>query len=108
MLIARATAQVSFQAVPDLVARRIRIAIDDLGGRHDHSRRAVTALQAVLLPESLLHRMEFPISGKPFNRGDIGAVSLDGKHCAGLHGLAVDEDRAGSADRSLTTDVRAG
>src|SRR6266566_1314029 len=107
MLIARAATQISFQPMPNLVARRIWIAIDDLGRSYNHPRRAVATLQSVMFPEALLHRMQLPIRGQSFDSCDVRAVGLHGAHRAGLHGLAVKQHGARAADRSLATDMRA-
>src|SRR5438477_2428645 len=55
VLIAGAAAQISFEPVTNFIARRIGIAINDLTRRDDHSRRAKTTLQAVLLPKAFLN-----------------------------------------------------
>src|SRR5437667_8028748 len=106
MLIARATAQISFQPMPNLVARGIRIAIDNLGRCYDHPGRAIATLQSVMFPESLLHRMQLPIRGQSFDSCNVRAVGLDREHRAGLHGLTVEQHGARAADRSLATDMR--
>ena len=98
VLIAGAAAEISLQAVPDLCARGIRIAIDDLTRGDDHSRRAVPALQAVLFPESFLDRMQVAVRSESFNRRYVAAVGLDGQHRAGLNGLSIEQNGAGAAD----------
>src|SRR2546430_11051143 len=107
MLIASATAQISFQPVPNLVARRIWIAIDKLGRSYDHPGRAIAALQSVMFPESFLHRMQLPIRGQSFDSCDVRAIGLHSEHRAGLHCLAVKQHGARAADRSFATDMRA-
>ncbi len=92
--------------MPNLVARRIWIPIDDLGRGYDHPRRAVAALQTVMFPESFLHRMQLPIRGQSFDSCDVRAVGLDREHRARLHGLTVKQNGARAADRSLATDMR--
>jgi hypothetical protein len=42
----------------DQPVRGIGVAFDQLDGRHQHGRRAVAALEAVLLPEGLLNRVK--------------------------------------------------
>src|ERR1051326_8208302 len=58
VLIASATAQISFEAMPNLFTRCVRVAVDDLSRSHDHSRGAVAALQTVTLPRSEEHTSE--------------------------------------------------
>ena len=70
--------------------------------------RAVAALQAVVLPEGLLHRVQLVTVGQAFDGGDVGAVGLDGEHGARLDRLAADEDGAGPARRRVAADVGAG
>src|SRR5215831_20176282 len=104
MLIAGAAAEIAFQAVTNLSLRWIGISIDDLTRRHDHSRCAIAALQAVFFPESFLHRMQIAIGGQAFNRGDVAAIRLHREHGAGLDRLSVERDGARTAERGLATD----
>src|SRR5262245_6386288 len=108
VLIAGAATQITFQAMSYLLSTWIRIAIQDLRGSHNHPRRAVAALQAVMFPEALLDRVQIAAHRHAFNGGDVCAVSLDGKHRTGLNRLSVENNRARAADRSLAADVRAG
>src|SRR5579885_3722585 len=87
VLIASAAAEIAFQSLSDLFFRRIWIAVEDLTGRHNHSRRTVTALQTVLLPESFLHRMQLTISGKTFDSRYLRVISLNRKNRARFHRL---------------------
>src|SRR5438045_7639553 len=100
MLIASATTEISFEPVTYFIARRIGIAIDDLTRRDDHSRRAIAALQAVLLPKTFLHRMQCAVGRESFDRRHVRSVSLDRKHRARLHRLSIDKHSARAADRS--------
>src|SRR6266705_1228969 len=59
VMVARAPAQISFEAGANLLFGRMRVASEQLVRRHDHSRRAESTLQAMLLGERLLQRMEF-------------------------------------------------
>jgi hypothetical protein len=65
-------------------------------------------LQAVIVHEGLLHRVQFFPLGQAFNGGDIGAVRLDGEHGAGFHRVAVDMNDAGTALARIAPDVRTG
>src|SRR5437667_2960350 len=105
--VARAAAQVSAQPFGDFVARRLRVLREQMDRRHDHAWRAEAALQAVAVPESLLHRMQMAVRDA-FDRRDRRAVGLHGEHRARLDGLAVDEHRARAADAGLAADVRPG
>jgi hypothetical protein len=94
--------------VPDLLLGRVGIALQEIGGGHDHPRRAVAALQAVVVPEGLLERVQLVAVGHALDGLDLGAVGLDGKHRAALHRVAVDVHRARAAVGGVTADVRAG
>src|SRR5216117_1336619 len=74
VVVAGAPAQVAFELVADLLLRRFRIALEQLAGGQNHAGRAEAALQAVLLPETLLDRMQVPVLREPLNGGDLGAV----------------------------------
>src|SRR5205807_5377266 len=91
MLIAGAAAEVPLNSVPDFFFAGIRISLEKLGGSHDHARGAIAALQSMVLPKALLHRMEFSIGGKAFNRSYLGAIGLHRQQRAGLHRLSIDE-----------------
>jgi hypothetical protein len=94
--------------VPDLVLARLRVVRKQAGGREDHARRAVAALQGVVLVERLLDWMEIAVVGKPFDRGHLKPVRLNPEHGAGLHRLAVHEHGAGAARGRVAADIRPG
>ena len=52
--------------------------------------------------------MKLAVLGEPLDRGDLRPVTLDGEEVAGLHRLAVHEDRAGAALAGVAADVGAG
>src|SRR5437762_3951511 len=106
--VAGAAAQVPAQSFGNLLAARDGARRQQVDARHDHARRAVAALQAMTIPESLLHRMQMTGARQAFDGGDVGAVRLHGEHRARLHGLAVDEDGTGAADARLAANVRSG
>src|ERR687897_367583 len=97
VLVARATAQVPFQAFSYLLLRRIRILLQEADGGHDHTRRAVAALETMRLVECLLHRMPYTVLRYAPDCGDLVPVSLHRKDCTRLDRLPVDVDRAGPA-----------
>ena len=69
---------------------------------------AEAALQAVLLHEALLHRVERAAVGQPLDGAHLVPVGHRGEHGAGLHRLAVDQDDAGAAVAGVAAPVRAG
>ena len=77
--------------------------------RQQHAGRAVSALQAMLIPESLLERVQRAALREPFDRENLVAVGLHREHRARLHRLlAVHDDDAAAAARRVAADVRAG
>src|SRR6187397_1451553 len=56
--VAGAAAQVAADALADLRVRGVRVLADQPRGLHDHPRRTEAALEAVLVPEGLLERVE--------------------------------------------------
>src|SRR5439155_19314184 len=81
---------------------------EQLAGREDHSRRAEPALQPMLVPERLLHRMQLAVLRQAFDGGDGAPFGLDREQRAGLHGPAVEEDGAGAALAGVAPYVRPG
>jgi hypothetical protein len=100
-----ASAEVSLDAVPDLVLTRVRVLGEEGRSRHDHARSAIAALEAMALPETLLNRMELAIVGEPLDGRDVGTLRLHGEHGAGFDRGAVDVDRTCPAIAGLATDV---
>ena len=76
---------------------------------HHHARGAEAALQAVVLLERRLHRVQRAVGLRHALDGhDVGALGLHGDDRAALDGLAVHEHGAGAALRGVAADVRAG
>src|SRR5260370_27415307 len=86
--VAGAAAEISAEAFVNLLAARLLLVGEQADRRHDHSRRAEAALQAVTLPESLLHGVQLTVGRETFDRLDAGAIGLNGEHRARLDGLA--------------------
>src|SRR5205085_12129361 len=77
IVIAGAAADIAFQLVPDgLLVELAAMAMDDVDRRHDHARSTVTALQAVIVAESRLHRVQFVTFRDALDGGDAGACGL--------------------------------
>src|SRR5215210_3632945 len=107
VLVARATAQVPFQAIPYLLLCGVGILLQQADGGHDHARRAVAALQTVRLVESLLHRMPHAVLRDAPDGGDLMPVGLHRQDRARLDRLAVDVDRAGPTTRRVAPRMHA-
>src|SRR5512135_1245953 len=105
--VARAAAQVAGDGVADLVLGRLLVAPQQgVAGEH-HAGRAETALQAVLLHEPLLDRIELRVLFQPFDGHHLAAVGLHRQHRAALHRLAVEQHGAGAAVAGVAPDVGA-
>src|SRR6266478_3669812 len=76
--VAGTPAQVPFESSPDVVFGRTRVLRQKVGRGHDESRRAVAALQAVLVPERLLDGVQLAVLGHTLDRLQALALRLDG------------------------------
>src|SRR5437899_11440440 len=103
-----AAAEVAADGLADLRLGGILVAGEQGAARDHHPRRAVAALQPVVLPERLLDRVQLSVLLQAFHRGDLRALGLDGEDRARLHRIAVEQHRAGAAVRGVAADVRAG
>ena len=75
VLVAGAAAQVAFETGADLRLTGLRLVLEDLHRGHHHARRAEAALQAVMLAEGFLHRMQLVAIGKPLDRQHVRAFA---------------------------------
>src|SRR6185312_1378620 len=81
-VVAGAPAEVAFDAFADGGVVGRGLVQEQAGGRYDHPRRAVAALQPVALPEALLYGGELALGGEPLDREHLAAVDGDGEHGA--------------------------
>jgi hypothetical protein len=107
-VVAGAAAEVALERHAHLVLAGVGIALQQVRRGHDHPRRAVAALEAVVLPEALLDRVQRVGASEPLDRRDLTAIGLDREDRARLHRVAVEMDGAGAAVGRVTTDVRPG
>src|SRR5665213_2036017 len=108
VLVAGAATDVAFEFFTD--SGRVELAVvppDHVEGTHDHPRRAVATLQAMMLAKGRLQRVEFIASGESLDGENAGAVRLRCQHRAGFYRQAVDVNDAGAALGRVATDVRA-
>src|SRR5262249_39688885 len=75
---------------------------------HQHARRTEPALQAVMVPEGLLQRMQLVRGSQALDRTELGTVRLHGEHQTRADGAAVHLDRARPTDPVLASEVQAG
>src|SRR6185295_15833498 len=77
VLVAGAAAEVALDTLADLALRWPGVLVQQVDGRHDDARRAVTALKAMFLPKALLQGMQLTVLRQALDGHDLGAVSLD-------------------------------
>src|SRR5205814_779031 len=103
-----AAAEISGEALPDLLVGRERMVAEHVLASHQHARRAEAALEAVMFAELSLKNVERFRRSQSLDRGDLGIVDLDGQREAGPHAAAVHQHRTRSADAVFAADVRSG
>ena len=108
VLVAGAAAQIAGKTFADVVVRGERIFSQQIGRRHQHARRAESALQGMMLVKRFLQRIHLPDAAEAFDRLDAAAVGLHREHQAGARAVAVDQHGAGAADAMLAADMGAG
>jgi hypothetical protein len=103
-----ASTDISVHRLADLDIVRFRIARQQSRGIEHLTRCAEAALEAELIEEGLLNRVEAPVGGKAVDRrhGSTGDVASRGY--ARADGLAFDEHGARAADALETAVLRAG
>src|ERR1700694_902586 len=74
--VAGAAAEVAGDRLANLELRRVPVLLEQRAGRHQHARRAVAALEAVLLPKALLHGVELAVLFEALHRRHRAAVGL--------------------------------
>jgi hypothetical protein len=84
------------------------MALHDVDGGHDHARRAIPALKAMIVTKSSLHRMQGIAFRNAFDGGDVGAVGLADQGGAGFYCAPVDVNDAGAALAGVASDMCAG
>src|SRR6266568_7466219 len=105
--VAGAAAQVAGDTPTNLRLGRVGIFREQRLGAEEHTWRAEPALQAVLLEEALLQRVQLTVLLQAFDRLDLAAISLHGQQRAGLDGLAIEQDRACATVRRIAPDMSA-
>src|SRR5712691_6879518 len=101
VVVAGAAAEVALERQPDLGLARLRMLLQQADRRQHHSRRAVAALEGVLLVEGTLDGVQLAVGREPLDRGHLAAVGLDGEHRARLDRLPVEQHRARAAGRRV-------
>jgi hypothetical protein len=106
--VSAAATDVAAHELADLI-RSFRLALrDQTGRRADLPRRAVPALESVVVDERLLQRMQRAVDSEAFNRGDLGTVVHHRKCQAGIDAPSVNEHRAGATLSLIAALFRSG
>ena len=84
-MITGAAADITFKPFPDFLFARVRVILHQVEGAHHHAWRAEAALQAVILAESFLHRVQGIAVGQSLDRGHGGAIALCRQNGAAFH-----------------------
>jgi hypothetical protein len=96
-LVARAAAQVAFQAALDAGRVGMLVFRQQVVGLHHHARRAEAALHRAVFDEGFAQRFAARLVGEPLDGDDIAPGTIDGEHQAGVQRHAIDLDGAGAA-----------
>ena len=59
-------------------------------------------------PKTFLHWMQLAVSCQTFDCGHFAPIRLNGQNRAGLHGVTIEQYRAGAANAGFTTNVGPG
>src|SRR5687768_6361278 len=108
VLITRAAAKIARDPLAYFAFGGRGVVLQQGDSGHDHARRAVAALQAVLLPETFLQRVQLALWREPLDRRDCRSIGLDREHGARFHASAIDENSASAALTRVAADMRAG
>jgi hypothetical protein len=107
ILIPRAATQIAADPLADVVFAGIRFFLQKRFCRKQNAGRAKAALQTVQLPKLFLQRVQFGFARRQsFDRFQLCAVRLHGKHETRADRFAIQQHRAGAANAVLATDVR--
>ena len=79
-----AAAQIAVQRLLDVVARRMRIPVEQRLRGHDHATDAVAALGGLLVDESLLQLARMLLRAEPLEGGDLLAFGRGERRDAGM------------------------
>src|SRR5262249_30673254 len=108
VLVAGTAAEVAGHPIADLLFRRVRDFFEETIGTRNHARRAVTALQAVLLVEALLQRVQRAALLEAFDREHVSVVALHCEYRARFDRHSVEVHGARAAVAGFAADVRSG
>src|SRR5262245_10843896 len=102
-----AAAEIGRQRRAHIRRVRLRIAVEQLLGGHDHAIGTVAALRRLLLDERRLQWMRVRDRAETFAGGDLARRDRADRGDAGARGLAVDQHGAGAALRQSAAELGA-
>src|SRR6056297_2298435 len=109
VVISRAATDIALKIMPYLGFARLGILLEQRMRAHHHTRRAETALQAVMILKRLLHMVERAIGlAHPLDGGDLGPFSFARKDRTGLYRLAIHMHETGAALAGVASPMGAG
>ena len=73
-VVGAAAAEIAGERLAHVGFGRLRLAVEQLLGRHDHAVDAVAALRRLLVDEGLLQRVRLLERAEPLERGDLGVA----------------------------------
>lgn len=100
-----ATAKIAFQRVADFGFAGVRVVLQKISCRHDHTWSAKTTLQAMFFTKTFLNGMKLTVFGQTLNGGNVAAFGLYGQGGAGFYGMAVHQYGTGTATTGITANV---
>ncbi len=105
LAVAGAAAQHAAQRVHHRRLVRRRVAPQQIGGRHQHARRADAALRRAVAMKGPLQGRRLAVPGEALDRGYAAPAHLPQRHHAGAHLRAVQQHRARAAVAGVAADL---
>jgi hypothetical protein len=96
-MVAGAAAEIALQSIPDLLCRRIEVAVEQRLGRHQHTRCAIAALHSACVNERRLQRVQVVCVPKALHRLYPPAGGLSNGGQAGANLVTVKQHGTGAA-----------
>jgi hypothetical protein len=106
-LIARAAAYIAAHIRANIALCENFLPLNEINGSYQHSWSTKTALQCMVVPESLLNGVKL-LCCESFDSCDGGSIALNREHETRSHDPSINLYSACPADAMFTTDVRAG
>jgi len=97
LLVSSTAAQVSRQRLFDLLARWLRVLVEQCFGGDEKPWRAVAALRRAKVGECVLQRVEPSVADQPFDRRHVAAAAVDAENETRQYRLTVEQHGARAA-----------